>query len=669
MERFSREHDISPEDIEEVGTDRLAIEDVEVGGVERREVIDVPEIGSVIENEDVRRRGLLSRLYELGEKFYKKKSRLARIGALATLALSSTEMARAEIGGEVGYRNYVESQVEKELDSEGEVREFHRLSGQFREAGFDVDTSGVFISKFVWENLRSDDSSVVDTQKIIQEFPEIFQNLNPHQELENQKYLLRIDPRLSGTDSVYASRFSLEGYVDVDGDGRGSIDLYDWVEETEVCSVPVNDDGSVSKEDLDSLMESIRQVTAGSVDVDYKQDKIKVDDEGKVFSYFVDDSEKLSKKDKKVIESLLSCGDDASVYLKLVPEGGEGLGYGDNGDDLILDTEVLRNLKNPISVNGRVSEVSLLFEREEVEGAFEGHFIDKYGNSVSVDSEPIGHGSEFVSVSIVLPVEFEKGTKKEKLSNLEIDLSQIGLGDLRGLIRFREEREVKTGMDLDHRIYSNIDHDYVVNEWGRNLPQISEAVKSAEKLFGFKPGERIQNVMICNASTENAYASSMNPDSIFFHDEILIGNTDNAEQIKIASMHEAWHCLDFQLGLISAGLEDVYNKYADRANLFDQLDEGNFLDTDETEIVGGHSHGNPAEFLASLLSSLQHPEWEKAVSEKGGAFLDFYQESLGAVKTTLDGVSGVDIEQDAPIRGLLDARIEFLKQLPRNYKG
>lgn len=250
---------------------------------------------------------------------------------------------------------------------------------------------------------------------------------------------------------------------------------------------------------------------------------------------------------------------------------------------------------------------------------------DKYGNLVEIYYSDYGQNFDNVRKIMVIhpPIVFSRDDNSEKnFSPVNLDLSELRLPNLENFIFQKNEGPVDfLGPEKEYAVYSNMEHQDAKAQFGHHFESIRKGVSEAEKLFGFKPGEKIKNIYIVNARFFNASFHKRNDDTIIFNDEILKQTKEkNYISIESVAFHETIHSIDHSLGISKEPefkTHFIYLINKDKEWFLSALNEKNFLpDTKE----GGHAEDNEQEFLASLINSFNHPQWEKAVKEKSKEF-------------------------------------------------
>lgn len=194
-------------------------------------------------------------------------------------------------------------------------------------------------------------------------------------------------------------------------------------------------------------------------------------------------------------------------------------------------------------------------------------------------------------------------------------------------------------------------------------------------LAQFGAGDLVRRIFVINSAEQNAYFRESDSSSIFVTDEML---SESPESLDYIGRHEAIHLLDSHFGrALSAGsLAELHGELESEnlarqllgkaessevdksgADFFTALNESNFLETG----TGGHSQDNPSEFAATAINSLNHPNWESRVNTHSKEFQKNYHQTLLAVREQLQTVQAV--ASDAPIRGDLDKKIDYLAKL------
>jgi hypothetical protein len=324
---------------------------------------------------------------------------------------------------------------------------------------------------------------------------------------------------------------------------------------------------------------------------------------------------------------------------------------------------------------------------ELIEGMpVEERFVDQYGNEVIIhrgkptlsifdlmqrmlgrkpisDSDSFDPNRVIEEKTIIIPplplINGSKGTDKPIPFNFQ---SPLGKNEkVEGLLYLLPETPV---FAIDgYNVYGDIEQfgnaQDVEKKYGSNLRELIKGLQGVDQLFG---GERkfVKNIVLVEYGKadkrmhiENAYVERSTPKTVSVFTDILFRS---AGRHDITGFHEAVHSIDLQLGI---------SNHPHFRILFSQLSKEFFDKVKETEflkIPGGHPGDNHFEFLASLINSFNHSDWENKASSMDSNFLMDYLSSFVTLQDILKEC-GQAIPSGAAIFNLLEKRILFLKKI------
>jgi len=342
-------------------------------------------------------------------------------------------------------------------------------------------------------------------------------------------------------------------------------------------------------------------------------------------------------------------------------------------------------------VNGQIQnlEIERLIPKDSLDSPIEEprvtEYTDRYGNRVRQilgGRQPKNPElvNERISVSPHFPFR-EPDQAAGQRKDFSVDLSPIGGPDLEGIATVTQIEPIeKQGQ---YHIYTNMDPEQTVRDFSERWSALETGTAKAEELLGFSAGTAVTGIYVARGQNPNAAFYHASPSTIVVQDQILrplpfqgrnnpLSPEEQHNQInRLAegvAFHETAHLLDAKTDwkLSGGALREFFKtvESKDKLIFFDEISERKFL----PEVpIGGHAGSNERELFASLLNSLNHPEWEQAVTGryKGGeenilseTSQPLYRDALEALRQNMDNID--IIPDDAPLRESLDRKIEFL---------
>lgn len=196
---------------------------------------------------------------------------------------------------------------------------------------------------------------------------------------------------------------------------------------------------------------------------------------------------------------------------------------------------------------------------------------------------------------------------------------------------------------------------------------IAEAAQEVCDAFGVPMETCVQQAVILESDFRNAHFHPYDPHSIRFQDEILRGTT--VEQQKTVSRHETIHLVDELLDLSKESIiqrtwsmqMDSFNR--ENVNKNDEhfltaVKESNWLP--EQMGIGGHPWDNPAEWTATLINSLQHPEWNTVITSLSDDHFEQYNLAIDSLYFAVLIANKKNGEINMPIAQTLSDKREAL---------
>ncbi len=384
------------------------------------------------------------------------------------------------------------------------------------------------------------------------------------------------------------------------------------------------------------------------------------------YTYELDQSRELPKESKEALSNSLeqvedihitSIGDSKSVDRMLV-SGGMAKSI-----DLIISSATKDIITHPIIIHGQVKEIRATSQtvvpvtsEDAAAHTVNGEpltksFTDTYGNMLYYIKNKDGKRLR-TTLLIYPPIVFGKESDPET-APLNIDLSSVGGGSIENVLERKIEKPIGyIGTNNCRAIYSNMESAEAQKNFSSQFSSVEKGIARAEKLFGFRDGEAVKAIYIVHAERSNAFASRKDKGMIAFQDKIF---SDQVE-ISTISFHESIHVIDMKLKLSEGSFNEYFASIQDKQWFLNELDERNFLPNMST---GGHSRENSREFLASLMNSMNHPDWTNVMEAKSPEFKKIYLNSLKilSAQITLTKPQSLLLSE-------LGSKIQFLEKQP-----
>jgi len=182
---------------------------------------------------------------------------------------------------------------------------------------------------------------------------------------------------------------------------------------------------------------------------------------------------------------------------------------------------------------------------------------------------------------------------------------------------------------------------------------LTSGTLAAHELFGLTPGEdssRIARLSMIDQLAEATNFLPSEPGTAYY----ARGVQKLAEAI---SFHETVIAIDkgFNNELSSKALEQFYKNNWAEVNFLVAISGNKFL---PGMPLVGRPWESAQEFMASLVSTLSHPDWEKKIGtfSENSSFL--YRDALKALESNISCIDA--IPPKAPLREILAEKIQFL---------
>jgi hypothetical protein len=243
------------------------------------------------------------------------------------------------------------------------------------------------------------------------------------------------------------------------------------------------------------------------------------------------------------------------------------------------------------------------------------------------------------------------------ITPFSIDLSPFGINPFESLGTIQSVPLLKTSANGKYRLYSTIPGAFTNSDRMIDLfNKMATRLEVVETNWGFTAGEKLQNIFFIPSNTMNARVRSANPNTLFVWDEMISFLETGRSEFVID--HESSHCFDFQLGLSRfpafATLHETLSRSMDDS-LFQAINESHFLDSG----FGGHAGDDEYEFLASLINTINAPDWQNKVSQMEKRVRGLYYHALLVFKEALGSLYPQAL--NAPMGIQLTQRIKTLE--------
>ncbi len=387
--------------------------------------------------------------------------------------------------------------------------------------------------------------------------------------------------------------------------------------------------------------------------------------EKKNFTYELLSDQPVSQEEIKNLEAIFSTCD--MVTIEALPAGAE---IDRPPVDLRLTKEILaRNAYSKVKVNGQVRELFFRkFFPESEQGKATTSSVeikcekDNFGNIVlgspirtleRIEADGGKYWKEVGRSFIVQPpLALLSNGEEPRAKELCADLTYLSLPQFTGLLQCMPEASVrKIG---EYGIFTNLSSEnFLKIASQRSLEEAASGIHDAENLFGLEEGGAVDSIYVVNSRRANAFVNRKDPRIVNLQDEIF---KEKGSQ-RVTGFHETIHVIDLRFGITADdALKKLHTELLVAGSFFAELNEDHFLPNVEN---AGHAQDNPAEFLASMFNSMNHPDLEKALSAKSSEFRAAYKEAIEGV---LNRCSAIEkIPRDAPVFSQLKKVLNMLQ--------
>ncbi len=282
--------------------------------------------------------------------------------------------------------------------------------------------------------------------------------------------------------------------------------------------------------------------------------------------------------------------------------------------------------------------------------------VDKFGNHIDqafLNSYPVDKGT-LVPVTLEIRPPYPVSKNGEEFVKLDIDLTAHGYGVVSGIER-KTLKKVDAADGLP--VYTDFSTPERDATFKAGAAPMRNGIREAEAEFKVKPENSIDQLVVLNTESKNAFFSKVNPRTVSVHDEHIIGVSPAG--LQNTGKHEAYHAIDgfYDYNLSAGKVQDFHKAQSGKdGKFFTTLNEGNFLVGSDPH--SGHSQDNTRELFASLMNSTARPNWEQHVAQQSPEFRATYREALISARDQLQETK--DFPQDAPILKTIAQRIEQL---------
>lgn len=219
-----------------------------------------------------------------------------------------------------------------------------------------------------------------------------------------------------------------------------------------------------------------------------------------------------------------------------------------------------------------------------------------------------------------------------------LDLAGVGMGKFSHIIRSQAHYAItRIGPNDDYGLVITPKYPAYYDIHRQYLDEIGLQLARTEAAWGFKAGTISQVVYVVPCMEDNAEVRPTNPSTVLICDNTVQRVFEDRHIVS----HEFFHLLDFTSHAIKGGrLADMFHQLEasyDGQAFLRLIAERNFFFPNS---FGGHPWDSPMEFLATLLNSLNHPEWEKMIDITREGLLRLYLDSLIAARHDLVPVIG-----------------------------
>ncbi len=202
---------------------------------------------------------------------------------------------------------------------------------------------------------------------------------------------------------------------------------------------------------------------------------------------------------------------------------------------------------------------------------------------------------------------------------------------------------------LGHRIISNLQADLLNQEMEEAIYEFVAGIDTAKELFSINP---LESILLLDDEDVAAGIDIEYPRQIQVSHSLLAKRGAR----RITGFHEMIHVIDLALDLSGGIFEEKYHRIP-RNSPLSALAEGKFLPGG----ILGHPTSNHRELLATLMNSLNHPDWEHEIALRDNDFRKAYFTCLSTFHYRLDQLKNSDtLSGKEPIYLLIQSKLESL---------
>ncbi len=162
------------------------------------------------------------------------------------------------------------------------------------------------------------------------------------------------------------------------------------------------------------------------------------------------------------------------------------------------------------------------------------------------------------------------------------------------------------------------------------LPDIERGMSTVQGQFGAVILENnLQNIVLTDHNEQNAYARW---DGVYMEEDLVVGIEEgklSKENLTEIVEHELYHMIDYRYAF-SQELEPLF--LSSDPSTLEEFNESAF----SKRGFGGHAQENTHEFFASVMNSLDDPNWEESVQKLSPDARDVYCAALREIFNTVE---------------------------------
>lgn len=203
--------------------------------------------------------------------------------------------------------------------------------------------------------------------------------------------------------------------------------------------------------------------------------------------------------------------------------------------------------------------------------------------------------------------------------------------------------------------WSGIDQERGEHLLASNRASIENGISTVQKQFGPEILEStMSHIVFVDRNEENAFAHWK---GLYLEEDLIIGVEKGkltGKNVEETTEHELYHLIDTRYEF-SRELENLF--LSSDQSVLAMLNESSF----SKEGFGGHAQDNPRELFASVMNSLDDPNWENSVRALSGDARDVY---LASLRTISAKIQARDLEfSSGSLLQELPKRIAFIESL------